>query len=628
MATYHSVEDVIAEQILPGEPINEQGKNKQLLRDFTSRSEGRLVDEFRGMGRFLGRRVAPWHALKEEGTHYSEDELDILDYFFGNPRSNVSSVRDSMPGDLWGQLAGQYARATIPARDRLLEIAAGMERIDPAMTIQNIAYAIRRSDTNFLDVFSVVAGLFVERYGINYGHASLRDSGTIRMVFEGVSQRLTKLLEFERVGAYQEQSTRAIPFEAENLAIPFEVRGTPFEDRFAAYGAHLIGLYNRALERSKEWFHGNLHGLRDDANEEIASRLRAAGVDSDRVIRSKEWDGVIGAAAFDVARMLIPQFMTTSLAVTLNTRRFQELLTMMQSDPLWEAQLIGRAAQIEALKVSPTLMKYGDASQYQVERHERMAELCDTIMEGSSLQPLSFGEFEIGSKLVSATRDLETRLLASALFSDSTGEHSFADIVGRVASLDQDERRKIALTLLEGMGPHDEFPHALEVGALVFERTYNYGAFRDLQRQRGDRQQWSRYGFHGFTMHPMFENVGMRDEVVAAMHLGRKLYVDLLAAGHKNAAEYVAPMMGVVQHVVTMDPRQQFYQAGLRTWDQGHEDYRRIANDEVAATLRRLPAFQGLVRFDPATYRLNRLPEKVNSIVQGEIKKAQKSQEA
>jgi hypothetical protein len=77
--------------------------------------------------------------------------------------------------------------------------------------------------------------------------------------------------------------------------------------------------------------------------------------------------------------------MTTSLGITLNTRRFQDMLTDWQSWDIVEIQMLGRVAQAEAMKISPTLMKYGNRSEYHAATKPAMKRLCRKFIEGHRL---------------------------------------------------------------------------------------------------------------------------------------------------------------------------------------------------------------------------------------------------
>ena len=576
------------------------------IKDQILTPDGELVPGFSGIGIIRGR------------TDYSEDEKTILRHFFTNPHSNVYCATDHMPNELWALMMGQYARSSVPARDRLLQLFQDMHKksldamdgLEKVLSIPELAQKIR-SQEDIGEVLSAhlnAAGKFIETWGINYGHASLRDSGTIRICFEGVSQRATKELELAREGAYQEQSTRALPFEARFLGMPYELRGTEFEIPLQQLNLKLISFYEKLNDAVKVCVANKFAGLRKEADGQISAELGT----KEHGVTDKQWDGILSAKAFDVARYMLPQNMTTALGMTLNTRRFLDLLTEWQSNPLIEMRVLGLAAQVEARKISPALMKYGTPSEFYTELPGRGEMLIGSIDAG---MPMEYKHREVESRLLTATPDLEEWVLASILFNSSDGSRSIDAFKKAVSRLDDEGKRRIAESQFLGKKSHEINPKSMEIGSVTFERTYDIGAFRDLQRQRGDRQQKHRYAVIGFHMPQEVGEVGLENGFVNLMNEVHDFYQTLIQAGHRNAAEYVPVMANTIRHVATKDPVQMMYEAKLRTVPAGIDSYRAIIQQETEQVLKLMPSFRGLVDVDNKYYPLGRLVETVKGII-------------
>ena len=89
------------------------------------------------------------------------------------------------------------------------------------------------------DVGVARAESLYERVFIEYGDDSVAQLGGVHLACEGVSNVLTKLLEWGRLMAYLEQSTRYVPYADRpggrwRYHVPAEVRGTPVEGEFEA----------------------------------------------------------------------------------------------------------------------------------------------------------------------------------------------------------------------------------------------------------------------------------------------------------------------------------------------------------------------------------------------------------
>ncbi len=570
--------------------------------------KGSLVPGFHVVGDFRGRRA-------EELSHA---ERAVINYFFTNDDSNVYCATDNMPSQLWALLMGQYARSSSTAKERLLKLFSDLHKKDPEKipSTEQIAEAIARGKdiSGMLERHLLTAGKFIEDYGQKYGHASLRDSGTIRACFEGVSQRATKHLEAAREGAYQEQSTRALPFTVENLGIPLEVRGTPFEKRFIEFGTKASELYSEIMEASIAYLgktYGDLRAQADKIIQEQTGNTKAK-------LSEKDWKSAIESKSFDISRSLLPQNMTTSLGMTLTARRFQDLLTEWQSSEFEEMKVLGRAAQIESKKIMPSLMKYGTPSDFYSALPKRRRSLN---LEHVPKNNFAYENRKIGSKLIAHTPNIEDLVIGSILLNGCDSCTSFDELRELASSLSPEEKRDVILNEFEGKKPFELVPKSMEVGSFTFERMYDIGAYRDLHRQRGDRQQIAPYTT--FSYHMPEEISSLNSPLEERFHKialeAKSLHDDLKNSNYHSAAEYVPIMANLIRHVATKDPVQCFYEAKLRAQAAGADSYRRIAREEIHQVLDVMPSFKGLVEFDDTpSYPLNRLPEKIRMAVDRE----------
>jgi hypothetical protein len=219
-------------------------------------------------------------------------------------------------------------------------------------------------------------------------------------------------------------------------------------------------------------------------------------------------------------------------------------------------------------------------------------------------------------------------VLASILFKGSDGSRSIADIKEIVTRLTFQEKREIAESVTKGKKPHEVFSKAMEIGGVVFERLYDIGAFRDLQRQRGDRQQYNRFSVVGYNMPKEIEEIGLKAEFEEVMKEIKQFYDKLCIENRYAVAEYIPVMANVLRHVSTKDCVQCFYEAKLRTQAAGIDSYRSICQQEIKQLLDIMPVFKGLIPFDDNHYHLGRLPETVNIFINSYKKNPAKYQPA
>jgi thymidylate synthase ThyX len=557
---------------------------------------GRVQNNFSSIGRFRGKK------------NPSADERTILEYFFTNVDSNIYAAKDTLPSELAALLLGKYARSKITAKGRLMAEFKAMEK-EGQIDISEFAESIRRDQRadNVIDLATRRAAKKIKDIGITYGHASVRDSGRITMFFEGVSELSTSILESAREGAYQEQSTRAIPFTQQNLGVPYEIRGTEWEGKVAQLDLKLMNLYQKVREGMHPYLKTNFGHLREEAN----GKLREINGPKFKQISDKDWQSFLEAKGFDVARQLLPRNMTTSLGMVLTTRRFQDQLTEWQSHPVMEIRALGRAAQVEATKISPHLMPHGKPSEFYL----GLPEILRTASETYTSDLPSMGPYEPTeptSRIIGSTPNLESMVLAGALLGGTNGEYTFEGLVGTVDKMGSDVKSGIAQRIMSQKGHHDLYPKIFETGGITFERRMDIGSHKDYKRQRGDRQQKSRFGAVGYVMQPEIPKIGLEREFRKIMAEVKTLYEQMVDAGLGYVAEYIPVMANTMVQVTTRDPVQQFYEAGLRAQPAGHDNYRSIAIQEIEATLDLLPSFKGLIPYDSKkAHPLGRLVEHI-----------------
>ncbi len=584
----------------------------EILREVVD-SDGNLKPGFSGIGRFRGR------------NDYTDDEETVLKYFFTNINSNVYCATDNMPNELWALVMGQYARSSMTGRDRLLKLFTDMEEKGEGLPVSKLASMIREGSDIAVALKNHLskAGKFIETWGVKYGHASLRDSGVIRMCMEGVSQVATNILESAREGAYQEQSTRALPYTKENIGIPYEIKGTNYETMLLELQMKLISLYEEIYGKLLIHLKHKYANLRVEADEKI---LAETG-NKEAVLSDREWDSIIAGKAFDVARYLLPLNMTTSLGMTLNTRRFQDKLSAWQSSDLMEIRVLGKAAQIESMKISPTLMKYGNKSEFRASIPAKLRNLNKKYIDNNpDKSKFEYKHYEVTSKIISCPDNLQELVLASIMINGSDGSVSMEEMMKMVKKMSFDQKKEIAESVTLDKLSHEIFPKVMECGAVVFERLYDLGAFRDLQRQRGDRQQYNKYSVIGYNMPEEVEEIGLKQDFVGLMVEVKQFYDFLRKEGQPAASQYVPVMANVIRHVATKDVVQCFYEAKLRAQPAGIDSYRSIAQQEISQLLEVMPVFKGLIPYDDEYYELGRLTETVNGKINRVKQKAKNTQ--
>src|SRR5205823_5024009 len=148
----------------------------------------------------------------------------------------------------------------------------------------------RREEIELGTAGSERAEQLYERIFVEYGDDSVAQLGGVHLACEGASNLLTKILEWGRLMAYLEQSTRYIPYDDRphgryRYHVPAELPGA-LRERYVATLDRAFDVYARWLPRMAELY---------------AARFPRGAGDSEAVYRS-----TIRAKVLDTLRGLLP----------------------------------------------------------------------------------------------------------------------------------------------------------------------------------------------------------------------------------------------------------------------------------------------------------------------------------
>ena len=239
---------------------------------------------------------------------FTADEIRALTPYFSNTDRTVFALKN-LPETVKGALFARYSRSAKSLRRLFLdEFAKQMEMSAPPLTA---ATGSRRAD----ELYARVLG--------EYGDDSVAQLGSAHLACEGVSNVLTKVLEWGRLMSYLEQSTRYVPYTDRpngrwKYHVPAELEGMPLRAQF-------VETLDRAFETYARWIPA------------LESHFRAkypkAPEDSDGMYRS-----VIRAKALDTLRGLLPAATQSNVGLFGTGQAYESLLMRMFAHPLQEVR--------------------------------------------------------------------------------------------------------------------------------------------------------------------------------------------------------------------------------------------------------------------------------------------------
>jgi thymidylate synthase ThyX len=420
-----------------------------------------------------------------------------------------------------------------------------------------------------------------ERVFVEYGDDSVAQLGGVHLACEQSSNILSKVLEWGRLMAYLEQSTRYIAYNNRlesghyRYYRPAEILDSPFGARYIGDMDRVFDTYGALLPTMQTW---------------VAERFPQQAGDSDFIYRQ-----ATKAKALDALRGLLPAASLSNIGLYGTGQSYEQLLLRMRAHPLPEARGYADMMLEELRKVIPSFLQRVDVADRGGEWSAYLAATRDdTARVVARLWPdqapeAPFGAFESGSNadtlefepdpevtLLDFDPDGEEKVLVAACFAQL--RCSEREATARVRRLSHDD--KVAL-LRAYVGDRRNRRHrpgrAFERTDYRFELVTDYGAFRDLQRHRMLTIEWQRLGISlGYDMPLIVEEAGLGGEYHDAINRAEALY-RTLSVEFPEQASYAVALAHRIRYVMQCNAREAMHLIELRSGAQGHPAYRRVA---------------------------------------------------
>jgi thymidylate synthase ThyX len=488
-------------------------------------------------------------------TFTVEDRRALAPYFTNLDGPVFALV--NLPEVVKGALFARYSRSAKSLRrlflDEFLEQAGG------APTTPSVGTA--RAERLYERVFS------------EYGDDSVAQLGGVHLACEGASNILTKVLEWGRLMAYLEQSTRYVPYTDRpdgrwKYHLPAELDDHPLGSRY-------VDTLDRAFETYARWI--------DPMREYWSRRFPKPPSESDPAYRA-----TVRARALDSLRGLLPAATRSNVGIFGTGQGYEALLLRMRAHPLREVQDYAELMLAELRKVIPAFLRRlerpergGVWSRYLAETREETARVAVRLLGGVEPEPRS----EV--ILTDFDPDGEVKVVAAALYAASALPDD--QLLAIAKKLGAEERRQV---LEAYVGRRENRRHkpgrAFERTSYRFDVLGDYGAFRDLQRHRLLTLEWQPLSTrHGHVTPEELSEAGALADWTRVMGDSAELHDALVSAGLGEVAPYAVAMAYRVRFYLEANAREAMHIIELRTAPQGHPAYRRICQ-----TMHRLIAEQ------------------------------------
>ena len=458
---------------------------------------------------------------------------------------------------------------------------------------------------------------FLNTFYFQYGHRSIADLAHIAMAIESLSLLAATIVVDETRWDGQERSTRYQNFQKSGYFTP---DFGPDAASAKLYGETIQFLFAEYQHFSEQMFqHLAAHTPRPDD------------------MKPDAYERTLRARAFDISRYLLPLATNTSLGQIVNARTLETQVSRLLShthkevrdlgqklkdaarEPSYNVnhkamqeliadireqnpQLAEKAEQqlLREVRVSPTLVKYAEPSQYEIETRQQLQQAATELMKDAAIER---------SKEVDLLEPdpLEIELATSLLYQGS--HYPYRQLRQAVESLSAQRRDEIVDLGLRHRGRHDELARAFSAGQQFrFDILMDIGGYRDLHRHRRCVQLHQAYThLHGFDLPREIADAGIAPRYEQTMHRVAQAIETVGAPSSSRErqdgsdtagtpaqlsnlepaenAQYLLPLAYRKRTLFKMDFAEVVYISEIRTTPQGHFSYRNIAwqmYDEVA----------------------------------------------
>ena len=448
---------------------------------------------------------------------------------------------------------------------------------------------------------------FLNTFYFQYGHRSIADLAHLAFAIEKLSILAAIVLVDEQRWDGQERSTRYQNFKKSGYFIPDFAgpdvgRNDALKADYCSTIDFLFSEYDAFTQEMLRYYTGQVP--------------RPEGMAEDQYTRT------LRARAFDNSRYLLPLATNTSLGQIVNARTLETQIARLLSSPYDEVRHLGALlkeaasdaaynvqteslrALVEEIKaanpelgtkaeqqllrptrVAPTLVKYANPSEYEIQTRNELAQAAQELMAGAPIKH---------APLVDLVEDgpLEVEMATTLIYSAS--HYSYRQIQERVQALTAAQRSEIIDLGMRHRGRHDELLRSFHAGQqFKFDILMDIGGFRDMHRHRRCTQ--IEQGFthlHGHDTPPDISTAGLETRYNAAMQRVMQAYQK--AGEVPRAALYLLPMAYRKRTLFKMDFAEALYISELRSGAAGHFSYRNVAYAMYQEVARKHP---GLARY-------------------------------
>ncbi|HJT10956.1 MAG TPA: FAD-dependent thymidylate synthase [Candidatus Nitrosotalea sp.] len=522
-------------------------------------------------------------------SEFSEHEKEILLKHFSNVDGSVFAITTTRQVDR-GALMSRYSRTD-----------KSMRKV-------------------FLDEFLQNENRGEEFYNkvlLEYGDDSVAELGEAQIAIEGLSNIAVKKIEDRRIGlSYLEKSSRYVAWDKKvNGEYKFfkeqDIMNSKFADAYLESCNLDFDVYSRNISIMIAYIQERdpieKQKFRNSSGEEVLfSKL---GNEDDVKSATRIYNATIKAKALDILRGMLPASTLTNVGITGNGRAFEYLLTILYSSALKEEQDLGSKIHRELDVTIKSFVKRSD-DKYGKLLQGYLSKLKNTSDSFSKKYLKNKKQKDFLVELVEneSEKKAEEKIISALLYEQSTGM-AYGEILSQVKNMGAPTRKKIIKSFAGlRMNRRQRPPRGFEMTDYTFDLMTNFGMFRDLHRHRVltlERQLLT--ADHGYSIPEEISALGIRKDFEDCMYKSKEVF-DLIKKKNPEQAQYVVNFAYKYHYFMKLNLREAVHLIELRTVPQGHQDYRKVAQEMFKSIRKTHPNLCQIIKYvDLKSYNLERL---------------------
>ena len=457
---------------------------------------------------------------------------------------------------------------------------------------------------------------FYDKVLLEYGDDSVAELGEAQIAVEGLSNIAVKKIEDRRIGlSYLEKSSRYVTWDKKiNGEYKFyrepEIMNSKFADKYLEACNLDFEVYSKNIQPV-------INFMQEQEPIENQKFKNSSGIDvqfsklseDETKSATRIYNATVKAKALDILRGILPSSTLTNVGITGNGRAFEYLLTILYSSGLQEERTLAEKIHRELNTTIRSFVRRADDNHGKaLQKYLGEIKTKSSVLSKKYLKPKGNKNTLVDLVDFESQKKAEEKIIASILYEQSNGI-SFRDILFQVQKLTQKDRKKIIKTFSDlRKNRRQRPPRAFEMTEYTFDFLTNFGMFRDFHRHRVltlERQLLTTN--HGYAIPDEIKQLGIKKDFDDCMYKSKEAF-DLIKTKMPEQAQYVVNFAYNYPFFMKLNLREAVHLIELRTVPQGHQDYRKTAQEMFKAIKKVHPNLSSIIKFvDMKSYKLERL---------------------